>query len=93
MPWEKNPIDKIKKIKDDRALKEDKDRIKQLTNKLIEFSKNFKNWQREDTKRCASCYMTYLSCQYKMEKRRQRNKGNSTPVTVTGEPQEKGGGE
>ena len=32
------------------------------------FSTNFKYWQREDTKRCNSCYMTYLLCQYKEKK-------------------------
>ena len=47
---------------------EDGKNIDQLTEKLIKFSKNFKNWQREDTKRCNSCYMTYLLCQYKEKK-------------------------
>ena len=46
----------------------DNDNIDQLTEKLVKFSTNFKYWQREDTKRCNSCYMTYLLCQYKEKK-------------------------
>jgi KaiC/GvpD/RAD55 family RecA-like ATPase len=46
----------------DISLKKEKDK---LLKKIEKFSTNFKSWQKNEKRRCDSCYMTYLFCNRK----------------------------
>jgi hypothetical protein len=68
-----NPLDKKEKITKNKEII-----TKELFTKIIAFSETFKAWQKDEKKRCKSCYMTHLFCEYsKRYKKDNKNKSQA----------------